>query len=259
MNLILISLQIHSLAETPPLFIITQESVATDTILPPTSCQFLDLDFVITTRSRLHTNKADEESEMLLHQVKETGRNSLIFGALAKFMEDKGFVVKENKSVMLKGEITSSVSVCSTTQPDLALFNPHRSVMLFVEEVDDMEADEDFIAEAEVKKKKGLQGFTTENKNVHDNDANFQQLLGGVEKVMGELSLQYVKNTILEPEEAMFTYIDIYAFSVYHKSDICVVRKVEVDFDSEKSVVLLGKTVLGKNDAFNRVSALLTK
>lgn len=63
------------------------------------------------------------------------------------------------------------------------------------------------------------------------------------------MGLQYVKNNAEGP---IFSFMNVYALTLYHKTDTCVVRKISVDFLSQTSSVLCGKDVLSRAEALNR-------
>ncbi len=99
---------------------------------------------------------------------------------------------------------------------------------------------------------KGLKVAVDKHKSNKEN--TFQQLMGGVEKGIGESSVIHVKHNIDQP---MFKLIETFALSINLDKKEVIVRKVVSDFESQHTSVECGITPLGIEDGLNRVCAII--
>lgn len=63
---------------------------------------------------------------------------------------------------------------------------------------------------------------------------HFQQLMGLVEKVIGDASILRVEQNVNDP---MFTVIETYAVPVYHQRNEAIIRKVTSDFEAGQTTI----------------------
>lgn len=237
----------------PQFFLVGETLVPTDQILPPTHHHYCDFNFVLGKESEMDSASFKNDSKKWLSKVGEFGKNLLIYAEVAAVLEAKNFIVTGNRSVMVHAQKTLPVSTCYTSRPDLIAFHPKKATILYVEEEGVQNMDEE-IGEAETEK--GLEALVQEHKDDDTDDGYFQQLLGGVEKAIGEQAVKYLKGHTLE-DDVIFTFIDVYCLTLFHNQDTVMVRKARVDFANENTNLLRGQTVLTKEDAINRVIAKL--
>lgn len=221
--------------------------MSTDILLPPTHTTYIDTEFVITKKQTMATCIYDEDSESRLRALQETGRNNLLLAEMVIVLEKLGFIVAGNKSAMVPGRRVQPVSLCSSTQPDMLAFNPHTSTALYVETEP---APEDTMGDDTV-------ALVTENKDEEDNDASSQQLIGGIEKALGELGLSHLQH---HGDDKAFQYVQVFALSIthrsgHHQSGLSTVRRVDVDFVNGASTIHRGITQLVTDIALNRIVA----
>lgn len=85
----------------------------------------------------------------------------------------------------------------------------------------------------------------------------FSSCWGGVEKVIGDMSAAY---TVNRSDAIVFKHIKVYALSLHHNSDTCIVRTVTVDFEEGTTNIVRGETTLRKEEAMNIIiSALMSE
>lgn len=212
----------------PSLFPISETNVRTDSILPPTGKRHVNLKFIINTEG---TENEVMEGRRRFNILGETAKNRLLRDSVAKCLQTKGWIVHENKSVMGSDRLVA-LTVCSTTQPDLIVFHPTKHIMVLI--------NDKFVVEVST--------LVTENKD--DEDTCSQQLLGNAEKALGETILKFAKSNSHHPE---VTYIKVYAMSLHHKADKCIVRRILVDFLNNQTSLERGEEFLTKEEASNRV------
>ena len=127
-----------------------------------------------------------------------------------------------NKSFIVK-KAPLPVSICSSSRPDLLGFHPNSHKMVYVEtETAESTNEESFIAESSTIKLKSIQGEMKNNPV-----EACQQLLGGIEKEMGEMGCTYFDKNTADP---IFELIEIYALTIYHDDSSCLARKFNINF-----------------------------
>lgn len=80
-----------------------------------------------------------------------------------QILRGRHYVVTGNRSKTSPGESNSKVSLCCTSKLDLVAFNPSQSVLLYIQEIDEVEqmdlSNEDFIAQDDGKELKLWKGY----------------------------------------------------------------------------------------------------
>lgn len=222
---------------------VTERVEPTDTVLPRTTRSLVELDYVLSTRPEVdgqHTEKIKEDTKYYMNIVGEVGRNALYLDKMATIFEQKDFVVTGNKSVSPVGPALK-VSKCSTSRPDLVAYNPRRSAMVVL-----------FNVSEDVKERvKALKAVAWENKM--DDKDTCQQLLGAVEKELGDMSVAFLRQN---PADPIFKCADVIALSLNHGNDSCTVRRVMVNMVEGSSNCTRGRDNLTVENASNRVLAL---
>lgn len=230
----------------PQIYVPSERTVNTQNILPPTSEEHVDVKFLITTDNQAACGQIDlNQGHKLLDVIGEDAKNSLLCHTIKGILEPKDWIVTTNKSVMIRGEATLEVSLCHTSKPDLIAFKPSKSIIMILDDLPEDLPEEEEIAETKI--------LVTENKD--EENKCTQQLLGGVEKALGETFVKFTRSNARNP---IIYHVDVYALTLHHKKDECIVRKVTIDFRSNNGTqIVCGDTPLTKDDALNRIIAKL--
>ncbi len=226
----------------PPLFWNLDISCSTDSILPRASQQYVCLDFAVTCAADSPEDthaKAKERISIL----GESGLNNLYYSQVIPVLKERGYSVAGNRSILSAVGKNLPVSLCHSSKPDLAVFDSHKSIILTIYSSGNVHVEKSDV--------KGLVGGMTEKK-VDDTDS-YQQLMGGVETTMGDLCVE----SLLLSEQPIFGHVDIYCLSINHSTDMCVVRKVGVNFLENSTTVQRGQEPLSISEGTNRLISLL--
>lgn len=228
----------------PQVFIAHETVTETSTILPPTQSQ-IDLDFIVAKKSQVELGNYIN----CLSDIGELGKNKLIFSEIGKILQERGFVVLDNKAVIPGNQ--HRLSICASSRPDLMAFNPSLSAMVYVDTETESDSESELDGNmGEASKERKLKGAAVECKDDFV-DPNTQQLLGGIDKTLGSLVGQ---SFLLEPP---FTLVDIYALSVGHDAQEAIARKITVDYKSHCSLITRGRDKLGIEEAASRLITVL--
>ena len=162
--------------------------------------------------------------------------NSMIYNQIAAIAHAKGYIVESNRS-KTQGELTKRVSKYYASRPDLLIYHPAdlRAAVIApdpaqsgYEEADQGDADKD-----EVTLRGGSEG----------------QLLGGMEKVAGEVALGY----LIQGHEKLFNKLVVYGLILNFQDSVCTAHKLTMDFDTYNSVFETGNEQLEIVDGLNRL------
>lgn len=230
----------------PPLFWIVDNYVHTDSILPPTTDQHVQLDYAVTSRGDLGED-GWARGKQRIAVIGEIGLNNLYCDEVIPVLEKKGLTVIGNRSVVPGHGASLHVSYCHSSRPDFAAFDAKKRIIVTVYHV-----REEYYEKLNVA---GLVAGVTEKK-LDDTDSH-QQLLGGVEKILGEMCCASLQHQHLK-SQPVFNHVDVYCLSVQHLTDKCEVRRVSVNFLERETTMLCGDIPLSIAEGTNRLISILS-
>ena len=95
-----------------------------------------------------------------------------------------------------------------------------------------------------------LRGGTAEHKtDGHGSKDVMGQLLGGMEKVGGDMALHYIRSS----DNPIFQEIKVYGLLVNLEKQICTAHKCTMDFNTSGSCLESGDEELGLSEGLNRL------
>ena len=174
----------------------------------------------------------------------ETALNVVFTNTITEFCEQNGYKVYGDQSRIIECN-NPQASKYFASRPDLVLYNPRKLhgviCVLTVEE-----------SEQEPEPEEALIGAISESKlNAKE---VMGQLLGGMEKVAGDLAYEYIRNSA---NFRQFNKIQLTGLVMDYKKDECEVHELIMDFEKNSSRLYSGQQKLRISDATNRLISKL--
>ena len=167
--------------------------------------------------------------------------NIIFKNAITEFCEQNGYKVYSDQSRIIESS-NPQASRYFAARPDLVLYNPrklHGVVCVLTEEEK---------GEQETEPEPALIGAISENKLIDARDA-LGQLLGGMEKIAGDLAYEYIRSVNFQ----RFNKIQLTGLVMDYRKDECEVHELTIDFEKNWSILRTGQQKLRISDAANRL------
>lgn len=184
--------------------------------------------------------------------IGEVGYSNLIYERITKVAKGKGYIVKSNKSVVSRN--VRRYSMYCTSRPDLVIYHPSKLVLGSIVAAEQSEqCRNDECDDEDPTTTLMYTGGITENTN---SDV-IGQLLGGMEKLAGELAHEYIKSA----ENPIFHVMELYGLCIYlgEGGKYCTAHKLVMDFRDHRSTLYSSREgdELSVEDGVNRLLAAL--
>ena len=263
-------------------FVLKRKVTGVDSILSPiaTTAMYLHVDFEIIRRrtyleqisiyretlSQLSACLESATSEEAMKIVKsldaameanskipplhlgEYAINQLICEQIADTAKSKGYIVRTNKSVF-NVSCTNKVSKYFS-RPDLVIYHPNRLRASIITAPCEEEPEESSHPSDEIEPNVTIRGGTTEHKqDISGTKDIMGQLLAGMEKVAGEIALEYIQTS----DSPIFTKIEVYGLIVDLEKQVCTAHKLSMDLDTNSSSLKSSAEELGFSEGINRL------
>ena len=187
--------------------------------------------------------EACEAAKVTSLDVGEYADNKLICRQLASAARSKGYIVETNKST-----VSNKVSKYFSSRPELVIYHPTKLHAYTLVTPSPSEEAEEFGEEKELHPRDvTLRGGTAEHKtDGHGSKDVMGQLLGGMEKVGGDMALHYIQSS----DNPSFQEIKVYGLLV---KQICTAHKLTMDFNTSGSCLESADEELGLSEGLNRL------
>ena len=198
------------------------------------------------TEGIVAVKEAWEAAKVTSLDVGDDADNKLICRQLASAARSKGYIVETNKST-----VSNKVSKYFSSRPDLVIYHPTKLQAYTLVTPSPSEEAEEFGEEKELHPRDvTLRGGTAEHKtDGHGSKDVMGQLLGGMEKVGGDMALHYIQSS----DNPIFQEIKVYGLLVNLEKQICTAHKLTMDFNTSGSCLESGDEELGLSEGLNRL------
>ena len=179
----------------------------------------------------------------------EDAMNIIIKESVATICKEMGYRVYSDQST-ITAYGNPNASQYYSSRPDLVLYNPNKLFGVCVGHVMTEEAETE---EGSEQNEQTLRGGMTENNKKIERDF-LGQLLGGMEKVAGDIAYEYLRNTV-KPNR--FDKIQVIGLLMDYLNHECDVYELTMDFVQCRSMLHHGNHKLEISDAINRLISKL--
>ena len=186
----------------------------------------------------------NDSASPLCLELDENTYNQIIYQQFAPAAKERGYTIETNK---VGTQHVSNVSKYSSSRSDLVTYCPTalQGCVVFQPET---------ISISEEPKEVTLRGSLTENKKDGSRDP-MGQLLGGMEKLAGDIALKYIHS---RPKE-LFNEIVIYGLTLSLQANECTGHKLTMNFNTNCSILESGDRQLTIVDGLNRLLTALER
>ena len=186
----------------------------------------------------------------------ELTNNQILCKAVAAKAQEMGYSVKMNTSA-ISGSCNSRSSKYYNSRPDLAVYKGGRIYVLMRKPSEDEDTStSESTTEDTSTSESILKGGIAENKNELKRDIE-GQLLGGIEKMAGDLAYLQLQEDVDNPEQIRFNHIMIYGLVIDYENLTTKAYHLDMNFVEKRSTLYTGKEELDLNTGVNRLIACL--